>query len=150
MKIMFNLKTLQSFTIAIGLLCSSHAFADNVPQFNSYPATQSEGSSRHRLVATPLTRNFKTAFAQAMRSPADFAGHYVTTSWGCGTGCATGAMVDVNTGKSYPLPSADIITRPDSRLLVIKQYSADGTEEAVEFYVWTGQQFKLIQTRRAQ
>ena len=65
---MFNLKALQSLTIAIGLLCSSHAFADNTPQFNSYPATQSESPSRHRLIATPLTKNFKTAFAQASSS----------------------------------------------------------------------------------
>ena len=146
---MFHLKALQSLTIAIGLLCSNYALADTVPQFSNYPATQSESPSRHRLIATPLTKNFKTAFAQAMRSPVDFAGHYVTTSWGCGTGCAAGAMVDVNTGKSYPLPSADIITRPDSRLLVAKQYSSDGVEETVEFYVWTGKQFKLIQTSRA-
>ena len=146
---MHILKKFQALAIAIGLLFSTYVFADAVPQFNSYPATQSEKPSRHRLVATPLTKNFKTAFAEAIRSPVDFAGHYVTTSWGCGTGCAAGAMVDVNTGKSYPLPSADIITRPDSRLLVAKQYSSDGVEETVEFYVWTGKQFKLIQTSRA-
>lgn len=146
---MHVLKNIQSLTIAIGLLSCTSVFADAIPQFNNYPATQSEKPSRHHLIATPLTKNFKTLFARAMRSSVDFAGHYVTTSWGCGTGCATGAMVDVNTGKTYELPSADIITRPDSRLLVAKTHSPEGEEEAVEFYVWTGRQFKLIQTRRA-
>jgi hypothetical protein len=34
----------------------------------------------------------------------DFAGYYVIITWGCGTGCILGAMVDVRDGRIYNLP----------------------------------------------
>jgi hypothetical protein len=34
----------------------------------------------------------------------DFAGYYIVITWGCGTGCILGAMVDVRDGRIYTLP----------------------------------------------
>ena len=46
---------------------------------------------------------FKTIYKEVKQGKIDFASYYVTASWGCGTGCLSGALVDVRDGKMYEL-----------------------------------------------
>lgn len=50
-----------------------------------------------------------------------YAGHYALVTWGCGTSCQSGAIVDVFTGKVAWLPTASCgyAYRPYSGLLVV-------------------------------
>jgi uncharacterized membrane protein len=50
-------------------------------------------------ISVPKNKEFRTRLRAALREPANFAGHYVLTFWGCGTRCLTGAAVDLRTGK---------------------------------------------------
>ena len=87
------------------------------------------------------------------RRPADFAGHFVLASWGCGASCVLTAAIDKQTGKVIWLPftvccwaasvSQPLDFRLDSRLLVIHG-SRDEAGRGRYFYVFDGKEFKLI------
>lgn len=49
----------------------------------------------------------KDILFEAINKPANFAGHYVVASWGCGSGCQNFSIIDKLTGKVYIGPSDD-------------------------------------------
>lgn len=56
-------------------------------------------------LSNPTAKYFKTRITNGYNSgKIDFAGYYITITWGCGTGCIDGAMVDTRDGKVYDLP----------------------------------------------
>jgi len=62
---------------------------------------------------------------------ADFAGHYVVVTWGCGTSCQAVALVDVDGGKVTFAPFSTSLGaeyRPDSTLFI------DSPEKAILDY----------------
>lgn len=86
-----------------------NAGADERFRFEAYPASA--------VVSKPLAKidwqsnpayakdlKAKDAVQWAVGRKADFAGHFVVTSFGCGAGCQTTAFVDVNDGKIYKSP----------------------------------------------
>ncbi len=58
-------------------------------------------------MSSELARTYKTAFTNALKQPVSFNGHYVVTSWGCGSGCLSYGIVDKLTGKVYQAPGDD-------------------------------------------
>ncbi|WP_457492367.1 DUF1036 domain-containing protein [Tardiphaga sp. P5_C7] len=54
--------------------------------------------------SVPKNREYRTRLREASLQPANFAGHYVFTSWGCGTRCMTGAAVNLISGEVTFLP----------------------------------------------
>jgi hypothetical protein len=97
-----------------------------------------------------------------------FAGHYLVTSWGCGTGgCNTGAIIDAITGKAYLLPVAlasvyplkkefenesgqEHIYKLNSRLMIfagnIDTSQAEGGDDLIEFYEFKDDKFNFIKS----
>mgnify|MGYP001566374395 FL=1 len=66
---------------------------------------QNQVNQKVTLDMSPVfNQNYKTVLTQAFSEPADFNGHYVVASIGCGSGCFTYAIVDKNTGKVYQVP----------------------------------------------
>lgn len=53
------------------------------------------------------TKKYQTTFSAALKKQADFNGHYVVASYGCGSGCLAYGVIDKNTGKAYQGPSDD-------------------------------------------
>ena len=62
-------------------------------------------------MSSGFNQNYKTVLTQAFSEPADFNGHYVVASIGCGSGCFTYAVVDKNTGKVYQVPKINDVKR---------------------------------------
>lgn len=55
--------------------------------------------------SNPDAKMFKTRIAEAYKiGGINFAGHFITTIFGCGASCIMGFMIDVETGKIYDLP----------------------------------------------
>lgn len=53
----------------------------------------------------PKAKDFKTRITEAYKSnEVSFAGNYVLATFGCGTSCIMGFMIDVRDGKIYDLP----------------------------------------------
>jgi hypothetical protein len=73
-------------------------------------------------------RKFKSQLGKAVGQRANFAGHYIVVTWGCGTSCQAVATVDVETGVARVAPFSTSLGsefRADSRLFV------DSPQEAV-------------------
>ena len=58
--------------------------------------------------SNPTAREYRTRISEGYKyDEINFAGHYITISWGCGTGCMSGVMVDIQDGKVYDLPMGE-------------------------------------------
>jgi hypothetical protein len=78
-----------------------------VPRFEDFPVTESWHSSTVPLkLTTRSERLFRTKLTNAAKKLPNFAEHYRIVYWGCGSNRSAGAMVDLQTGKVFPLPSA--------------------------------------------
>lgn len=78
-----------------------------LPRFENLPApTDWKGPVVVPNLTTRSERMFQSRLLQASREPANFAGHYRITYWGCGSECAAGAAIDLKTGDVLPLPLA--------------------------------------------
>ncbi len=110
------------------------------------------------VLATKEARMFRTELRrQAARGP-DFAGHYTLALWGCGAGCANGAVIDARSGRVSFLPfsfedvwdggrivcghgsSFDVT----SELLVIEGRVSPGEKIGRHYFLWRDGKFDLL------
>ncbi len=108
---------------------------------------------------TKQARHFRTVLRTAATQMPNFAGNIVVTRWGCGSGCESFALINVQTGKVW-FPNFDmfypfdnfkkgmgIYYQPDSNLFVAigcqEGWSAPPT---VYYYLWTGKTLNLLKT----
>jgi hypothetical protein len=138
-----------------------------LPRFQDYPAPSTWRSKDVKLrLRTYNEKCFLTRLTEAAKEPPDFAGHYKIAGWGCGSACASGALIDLKTGNIYPLPFGGhgrgseywiftggpfpekyIEYRRDSRLIIIRRIeSVKDTPYAPDdyYFVWDGKRFKQI------
>jgi hypothetical protein len=81
--------------------------AAHPPRFEDLPVTESLSQPTAPLKLTNRSeRMFRTQLTNAAKEPPNFAGHYRITYWGCGSNCAAGAMIDLQTGDVFPAPLA--------------------------------------------
>lgn len=91
---------------SLGVMSAS---ADERFKFEAYPATAITSKTVGNLdwssnPAYSKDLKSKEGVSQTIGKKADFAGHFVVTSFSCGTGCQSTAFVDVNDGKIYKSP----------------------------------------------
>ena len=152
-------------TIALLSLCAAApALAQGrVPRFRDYPAKEVYRGRPARVVLTRDDRAFRTRLREAGRQRPNFAGRYVVTTWGCGTGCRVGAVVDLKTGRVHWLPHGlccwayggppypePAEFRLDSRLIILTGARGESeTEEGevgVHFYEFRQGRFRHLHT----
>ena len=75
-------------------------------RFNQFKASAQYTGKNHALVMDEFGRQFRTRLKRAIKNQKpSFAGHYLVTSWGCGSsGCNTGAVINAKTGVATPFP----------------------------------------------
>jgi hypothetical protein len=102
----------------------SHA-EERVPRHADYPAAVFTGPPAAVQLDTDFKRSMKTRLRNGAQAQPNFAGSYHIVTWGCGTNCLIGLVVDRRTGKVYGLPKDpadlqlfDLWHRANSRLLV--------------------------------
>jgi hypothetical protein len=123
------------FTGLFASFCVLAAYAANTPpEFAQFRIAELSSTTVKSidLSGNPKARIFKTTASRAIGQAANFAGHYVVVTQGCGSPCQAIALVDVGSGKVYPAPfsaSLGISFRVDSRLLV-----ESPTENIAEYY----------------
>jgi hypothetical protein len=135
-----------------------------LPRFEDYTVTEQwRGPNVSAKLTTPSERMFATRLRQASLEPPDFAGHYRFAGWGCGSVCAAGAIIDLQTGIIYPLPFAGKGTgaahwifsggvfddryveyRSDSRLLIIRRQGAEPGIADTYYFLWHDEKFRQI------
>jgi len=77
----------------------SRYFAKSESLFQSFPKV--DWSSNKALAGQ---WRIKESIEGTVGKKADFAGHFVVATYGCGTGCQATVFVDVNDGKLYKAP----------------------------------------------
>jgi hypothetical protein len=155
---------------SLSLLLGIAAFAQSAPkvppQFEDYTVTQVwHGTPAPVRLVTPAERAFRTRLTNAAKEPANFAGHYRFATWGCGSECVSGAIIDLETGSVFPPPLAKenqhfsvcqsayensgVDFRVNSRLLILRcglNYSERLQTNVPDayYFVWEGERFKQI------
>lgn len=100
-------RILTAVSLAMFVVSASHA--DDRFTFEKYPAsavsnkalTKVDWSSNKALAGQ---WRIKESIEGTVGKKADFAGHFVVATYGCGTGCQATVFVDVNDGKLYKAP----------------------------------------------
>jgi hypothetical protein len=141
----------------------------SLPQFEDYPVKGVwHGTPAPARVVKPAEKIFRTRLMKAATEPANFAGHYRLTVWGCGSECISGAIIDLDSGNVFspPLAKEDLRVmhfsvcqsayensgldfRLNSRLLVLRcglNYSERLRTNVPDswYFVWEGERFSPI------
>ena len=155
--------------IGFGLVLSAQVRDTHIPRFEDYPVVQVWQGQRPTLKpTTPAERTFRTRLTNAAKEPANFAGHYRLATWGCGSECISGAIIDLETGKVFSPPLATenspamhfsvcqsayensgVDVRVNSRLLVLRcglNYSErqQANVPDTHYFVWESERFHEI------
>ena len=105
---------------------------------------------RYQLEKYPRYREY---IANGFRKPANFGGHFRIITWGCGTNCLSGVILDLNTGRILPIPTCEwgIEFRKGSRLLIANPPGNVEKENRKRpgwakprYYLWAGGRFHGI------
>ncbi|MEP6847391.1 MAG: hypothetical protein ABI999_00950 [Acidobacteriota bacterium] len=115
-------------------------------------------------LSTKDARMFRTNLRNAAEDGVNFAGHFVLTSWGCGTNCNDAAIIDARNGKVFfPKELAGfgvgfemwlgddepLDFKPGSNLLILKGYSPNELNKehpsgGYFYYIWNGTALRQI------
>jgi hypothetical protein len=138
-----------------------------VPKFNQYPAVVEKARVKSiNFQRNPSALTFRTRLSEAIAGGVNFAGHYIVTGWGCGTGCTNAAIIEARTGDviwpdqfmnidaSYGDGYSDeqIEYKKNSRLLIIHGRPGSKNENAKippsgdHYYEWRGNRLHLLKS----
>lgn len=160
------MKILRIYVLLFAILLSNQAvLAEDVPKFKDYAANKIYKGKYHPLVLNEYGKMYRTRLREALKHPVNFAGHYIVTGWGCGSGgCNTCAVINVKTGIAtscpvtlmsvYPLKpeyedksGQEHIFRKNSRLMIfagVLDTLQGQFDDVVEFYTFEGGKFKFL------
>lgn len=91
-----------ALTFALLLVCSNEAVSaqKKTPRFKDYSVNEIYKGKNAPLNLTHDNKTFRARLKWAVdNQKPNFAGHYILTTWGCGTSCIMGAVIDAKTGK---------------------------------------------------
>lgn len=113
--------------------------------------------SKINFNSNPEAEEYKTVITQKYNElDVNFANYYIITTWGCGSGCVNGAMVDIRDGFIYNMPEDKewggmgtyIESDKESNVLkaVAVAQSPDEVEENRKYWEWDEQlkKFKFV------
>jgi len=95
--------------VALSLCVAFASNADDRFTFEKYPASAVSNKALAKVdwsssKALAGQWRIKESIEGTVGKKADFAGHFVVATYGCGTGCQATVFVDVNDGKLYKAP----------------------------------------------
>jgi hypothetical protein len=142
------------------LLCVSVAHAQKLPRFTDYPVSESFTGKNAPLILSREARPYRTRLNEAARQKPNFAGHFIVTTWGCGTECVLGAIIDAVTGRVFMLPTTlccwganvdeefnPVEFRPNSKLIILSGARNEKEGDlATRFYKFENNRLILIRS----
>jgi len=114
--------------------------------------------------SNPIAERYRAVITEKYNElEVNFASYYVITTWGCGSGCVTGVMVDIRDGIIYSMPEDKdwggngtyIESKKESKLLItiaVAQSPSGELEEIRKNWVWNEdlKKFKFIKEEPVQ
>jgi hypothetical protein len=121
-----------AFTFALQLVLFAQQNAPaSLPAFEDYPNTEVwKGPNAPAKIVSRAERMFRTRLRDAARQKPNFAGHYYFTTWGCGSNCMQGAMVDLRTGDLIQSPFGE---KGDAGHWTLCESCFDDEDDQIEF-----------------
>ena len=129
-----------------------------LPRFGDYPVAEKfNGKVAPVKISGAQARMFRSALKEDAKEGVNFAGHYVISTWGCGTDCRQLAIIDARTGVVYFTPSLLLVAgvmgqeegrlqfKKNSRLLIVVG-SRNEEGNGKYFYLWKNNRLQLIRT----
>lgn len=99
---MFKALILTVGIVLIATVQPTNGQMPELPSFDRYPAKVWKGKSKPpNLRSHKDARLFRTSLRDAAKDGINFAGHFVLTTWGCGSSCTVGAIIDGKTGEVF-------------------------------------------------
>lgn len=109
--------------------------------------------------SNPLAEQYRTVITEKYNDlEVNFASYYVIITWGCGSGCVTGVMVDIRDGFVHSMPEDKewggngtyIESKEESKILktvAVAQSSSGEIEESRKYWEWNEdlKKFKFIE-----
>lgn len=143
--------------VSLSLAAYTQSGAAGDPTFSKYhePIAKIKAGAKPKL-ASSKDREFKTRIIEASRQRVNFAGHYVLSSFGCGSSCIMSFALDKNSGEVAWLPfsiccwgninvdSEPISFRKDSRLVIV---TGSRNEQGKGFYYYEIKNTKFVLVR---
>lgn len=92
---------------------------------------------------------FRTRIQEGWGTSANFSGHYVIITWGCGSGCRMGIVGNHSTGEISPLGLGgasqmhlEMKYNKDSDYMIARWDDFENQYCVTQLYIWTGGEFK--------
>ena len=139
----------------------------DAPHFEEYKVSPYHGKNAIFHIAGS-SRNFRTRIKAWSEVPANFAGHFILATWGCGTNCTQLVIIDAVTGRVFQpqglssidatnvqqelLESGDFWHEPGSikfrkgsrLLMLVGAPQEDASRRGISYYVWNGTKLVLV------
>jgi hypothetical protein len=135
--------------LAISLVsCQEKTKKDAEPETPVTTNSKEQGKAAINFESDPIAKEYKTVISEKYSElDVNFASYYIITTWGCGSGCVSGAMVDTRDGHVYPMPKDQewggngtyIDSKKESNTLLTVlaiQTPSGGTEETRKYWEW--------------
>ena len=154
------------FLTALCLALTSVGYAQSkTPTFGQYVAkVETIKNVRVNLKSHKYANTFRTNLRNAAKEGVNFAGHFILTTWGCGTNCSQTAIIDARSGRVFfpdqlqeigigyceSLEDAEpLVSQADSRLLVLNGFKGGDLNVktapcGIYYFEWTGANFKQV------
>jgi hypothetical protein len=144
------LKNIFLFTVlalALGS-CQDKTKKEADPEKTAPGVAKIQGKAPVNFESHPIAKEYRTVISEKYDElEVNFASHYIITTWGCGSGCVSGAMVDIRDGNVYPLPHDEewggngtyINSKKGSKTLLTilaVQLPAGGTHLTKKYWEW--------------
>lgn len=151
---------------ALLLACCSIGFAQSpTPTSTQYAVkVRKVKNVKVNLRSHKNANMFRTNLRNAAKEGVNFAGHYILTTWGCGTNCSQSAIIDARNGRVFfpdqlegagfgfcelPDDAEPVVYQADSRLLILNGFkggdlSRDNAPCGVYYLEWTGTSFRQV------
>jgi hypothetical protein len=160
--IKINLKILVVVTLLLGAIISCQE--KKITQKTRISTTKDSEKivkADINFMSNPLAKKYKTIITEKYKKlEVNFSSYYVLISWGCGSGCVTGAMVDVRDGFVYAAPidkdwggnGTYMESNKESEILktvLVNQFSKEKIEKIIKFWVWNEnlKKFKFLKEK---
>jgi hypothetical protein len=151
---------------ALILAFSSIGLAQSTaPTFTQYAAkVEKTKNVKVNLKSHKDANMFRTNLRNAAKEGVNFAGHYILTTWGCGTNCSQSAIIDARNGRvffpselagagfgfcEFPDDTEPMVHKANSRLLILNGFkggdlSVENAPCGIYYLEWTGTNFKQV------
>ncbi len=152
-----NVATLKAGSFAQPLICEKKTTKSNTPEFSDYKVSVTKAKPKPIVfTGNREARMFRTRLRQANLGAVNFAGRYIFTYWGCGTGCVYGAIINTRTGVVYfpeetagiafgmNIPDEPLQYRKDSKLFILHGNAGNSEKAGVSYLVWEGTKFRQV------